>query len=188
MISSSISKSNRMKCSIRGLVCMVFLFLIVSCRCSKLSYVKNPIFSESSGYSTDFCKEDNIAVGFARKKERYAKQYILPNDSIAFGYTAGMNFLSRIQADTIVTMRVGKGSEFGAGGCTFRVVRVEYGNRYNSDTMTTRRPFVLFQTLKLPNYCWCQNKKLRKFDEKMKDPVFYREATSFGIKKKEEEE
>jgi hypothetical protein len=150
--------------------------------------VKNPIFSESSGYSTDFCKEDNIAVGFVRNEKYYRKEYILPNDSIAFGYIAGIQFGDRFNIDSIEKKTIGKGSEFEAGGCTFRVVRVEYGNRYNSDTMTTRRPFVLFQTLKLPKYCWCQNKKLRKFDEKMKDPVFYREATSFGIKKKEEEE
>lgn len=171
------------------LICLALFFVAVSCKCSKLTYIKNPIFSEDRGYSFNLCREDDIRVGFARDIRHGKSNYILPNDSAAFDYTAGLSFVRYINDSiTLVNLLVGKGSEFEAGGCLFRVVKVEYRTKYDSDSMYTLKPFVLFQTLKLPKYCICQNRKLKKFEEQMQDPVFRRKATSFGLKPKEDEE
>ena len=142
--------------------------LVMACQCKRYAYETYAssaefTFSEREGYLFDICKglKGGIVLPFLDKY--YVHDYKLPNDSITSGYWAGVSILD-FKNDTAYAIRVGKGSEFWAGKCKFRVIKVEPRKLWNSTKTNLIAPHVLFQLLELPKFCPCQNKKLRKFD------------------------
>lgn len=101
-----------------------------------------------------------------KDKDYYLHEYKLPNDSITSGYWAGVNICD-LNNDTFQVITIGKGSDFWAGKCKFRVIEVEPRKLWSDSTETDFIfPHVVFQLLELPKFCPCQNKQLRKFDLK----------------------
>ena len=140
--------------------------LVMACQCKRYarhSNASDPFFREREGYLFDFCKNEEAIMGFSYLPKHYVNEYKLPNDSIVSGYTASISF-NNMQKDSTQHIRVGKGSEFWAGKCKFRVIKVEPRKLWNSTKTNLIAPHVLFQLLELPKFCPCQNKKLRKFD------------------------
>ena len=126
------------------------------------SNTSDPFFSEREGYLFDICKGVEGGISLPLLDKYYVDDYKLPNDSIVSGYCAGVNI--RLKNDTFQVIKVGKGSEFWAGKCKFRVVKVEPRQFLDSTKTDILFPHVVFQLLELPKFCPCQNKKLRKFD------------------------
>ena len=140
--------------------------LLIACKCKQYATYadgNDPTFGEGQGYHFDICKglECGIVLPFLDKY--YVHDYKLPNDSITSGYWAGVSIFD-FKNDTAYAIRVGKGSEFWAGKCKFRVIKVEPRKLWNSTKTDLIPPHVSFQLLELPKFCPCQNKKLRKFD------------------------
>ncbi|BDS12619.1 hypothetical protein [Aureispira anguillae] len=145
---------------------LIFFSVAISCQCKRYAWHSNgddPIFGEGKGYLFPICKGWECGIVIPKYEDYFIGEYTLPNDSMASGYWAGVT-VSDLKKDTSCTYRVGKGSEFWAGKCKFRVVKVEPRRILNSTKTGFIGPSVVFQLLKLPKFCPCENKKLKKFD------------------------
>jgi hypothetical protein len=145
--------------------------LVMACQCKRYarhSNASDPFFGEGQGYLFNFCKNEEAIIIFPSLPKYYVNEYKLPNDSIANGYWAGLS-IHNLKNDTFQVITLGKGSEFSAGKCKFRVVEVEPRKLWDSTETDFIAPHVLFQLLELPKFCPCQNKKLRKFDLERKN-------------------
>jgi len=147
--------------------------LVIACQCKRYAYSasasgEGPTFNERPGYHFDICKGLECGIVLPDLPKYYTKEYKLPNDSTVTGYWAGVNIFN-FKKDTAYSILVGKGSEFWAGKCKFKVLEVEPRQLWTEDSTDLIAPHVKFQLLELPKFCSCQNKKLKEFELEQKD-------------------
>ena len=155
-----------MKKKIKRLIVLFLSFsLVIACQCSRYarSDANNPFFRDRTGYLFDICKGKECGLVLPNMEKYYIDEYKLPNDSTVRGYWAGVS-IHDLKDNSAYSITVGKGSEFWAGKCKFRVLEVNPILHWNEDSTDLIAPHVKFQLLALPKFCPCANKKLKKFD------------------------
>jgi hypothetical protein len=147
--------------------------LVIACQCKRYAYSTyansdGPTSNERPGYLFEICKGLECGIVLPYLPKYYTREYKLPNDSVVSGNWAGVN-IHDLKKDTAYSILVGKGSEFWAGKCKFKVLEVEPRQLLTKDSTDLILPHVKFQLLKLPKFCSCQNKKLKELDLEQKD-------------------
>lgn len=160
-----------MKKKIKRLIVLLLSFsLVIACQCKRYarSDANDPFFRARTGYLFDICKGKECGLVLPDMEKYYIDEYKLPNDSIVRGYWAGVS-IHDLKDNSAYSITVGKGSEFWAGKCKFRVLEVEPRKLWSADSTDLIAPHVKFQLLELPKFCPCANKKLKQLDIEKKE-------------------
>lgn len=151
--------------SISKIIILGVILFLSSCGCKNytIANAKNPVITHHKGSRLlKLCKNIEVIVGIANVEKYFVGEYNLPNDSIATGYIAGISFLDN-KKERIV---IGKGSEFSAGKCKFRVLEVDPYYHFDSLTNDVWGESITLQTISYPKFCPCQNAQLRRYEKK----------------------